>query len=174
MRFSTFTRGAGVAGALTLSYASAAQAAPGATGEQTPLHLSTKAVSHAATAGSGGSGILRTVVALIVVIGLIYVIARILKAVKRRDVVRATGNGLEQVATLPLGTNRSLTLVRAGNELVLLGVGDHGVTAIKTYTEAEASTAGIQLPSDLPDVFDPAEKPMDRVMDRIRNLTVRS
>jgi len=57
---------------------------------------------HAAASSSSSSGILRTIVALIVVIGIIYVVARILRAVKGRDAVRASGNGLEQIATLPL------------------------------------------------------------------------
>ena len=39
-----------------------------------------------------------------------------------------TGCGLESMATLPLGPNRSLHLVRAGGEVVLVGVGEHGVT----------------------------------------------
>ena len=53
MRFSTLTRGAGLIGALTLSYAQMAQAATGATGEQTPLRLSTSATHVASSGGSG-------------------------------------------------------------------------------------------------------------------------
>jgi flagellar protein FliO/FliZ len=173
MRSFTLTRGVGLAGALTLSYASVAHAAAGAAGEQTPLHLSSGSAVHAA-AGSSGSGVLRTIIALVVVIGIIYAVARILKAVKGRDAVRASGNGLEQIATLPLGTNRSLTLVRAGKDVVLLGVAEQGVTAIKTYSEQEATAVGIQLPDDSDGSFEPAEKPMDRVLERLRNLTVRS
>ena len=50
--------------------------------------------------------------------------------------------GLETVATLPLGPNRSLHLVRAGDELVLVGVAEHGVTPIRTYSEDEARALG--------------------------------
>ena len=84
MRFSTFTRGAGLFGALTLSDAQMAQAATGASGEQTPLHLSTSGAAHAASAGGSGSGILRTIIALVVVIAIIFAISKILKAVKGR------------------------------------------------------------------------------------------
>ena len=78
MRFSTFTRGAGLLGALTLSYAQMAQAATGATGEQTPLRLSTSGTTHVVSSGGSGSGILRTVIALVVVIAIVYAVSRIL------------------------------------------------------------------------------------------------
>jgi hypothetical protein len=66
-------------------------------------------------------------------------------------------------------------LVRSGRDIVLLGVAEHGVTAIKTYTEAEAIAAGIDIPVETqPNAFDTAEKPMDRVLDRLRRMTVRA
>jgi flagellar protein FliO/FliZ len=149
-----------------------AQAATGASGEQTPLDLSTKVGSHATSAGGSGSGILRTIIALIVVIAIIYAISKILKAVKGRDAVRASGNGLEQIATLPIASGKSVSLVRSGTDIILLGVGDHGVTPIKTYTEDEAIAAGIDLPEDA-DEFDSADKPLDRMINGLRRLTVR-
>jgi flagellar protein FliO/FliZ len=173
MRFSTFTRGAGLVGALTLSYAQMAHAATGATGEQTPLHLSTTGAAHAASASGTGSGIVRTIIALIVVIGIIFAVSKILKAVKGRDAVRASGNGLEQIATLPIGPGKSVSLLRSGTDIILLGVADNGVTAIKTYTEDEAVAAGIDLPEDLDD-FDGAEKPLDRIVSGLRRMTVRN
>ena len=133
-----------------LSCASVAEAATSA-GENTPLHLSSGSgagsVVHAAAGGGGGSSILRTIIALVVVVGIIYAIARILKAVKGRDVVRASGNGLEQIATLPLAPGRSVSLVRSGRDIVLLGVGESGVSTIKTYTEQEAIAAGLEIPT---------------------------
>jgi flagellar protein FliO/FliZ len=173
MRFSTLTRGAGLLGALTLSYAQMAHAATGATGEQTPLHLSTSGATHVASSGGSGSGILRTVIALVVVIAIIYAVSKILKAVKGRDAVRASGNGLEQIATLPIAHGKSVSLLRSGTDIILLGVADNGVTAIKTYTEDEAVAAGIDLPEDLDD-FDAAEKPLDRIVSGLRRMTVRN
>jgi flagellar protein FliO/FliZ len=172
MRFSTLTRGAGLIGALTLSYAQMAHAATGVTGEQTPLHLSSTGAAHAASAGGSGSGIVRTIIALIVVIGIIFAVSKILKAVKGRDAVRASGNGLEQIATLPIAAGKSVSLLRSGTDIILLGVSDHGVTAIKTYTEDEAIAAGIDLPED-EDAFGLTEKPMDRVINGLRRMTVR-
>src|SRR5471030_2695101 len=134
MRSIKLTRGVALGGALTLFCAHAAQAATGS-GESTPVHLGASATAHAASSSSSGSGILRTLVALVVVIVIIYVVARILRAVKGRDTVSASGSGLEQLATLPLAPGKSVALVRSGRDIVLVGVSEHGITPIKTYTE---------------------------------------
>jgi flagellar protein FliO/FliZ len=173
MRFSTLTRGAGLVGALTLSYAHMAQASTGASGEQTPLHLSGSSATHVVSSGGSGSGVVRTIIALIVVIALIYAVSKILKAVKGRDAVRASGNGLEQIATLPIANGKSVSLVRSGTDIILLGVGEHGVTPIKTYTEDEALAAGIDLPDELENAYDSADKPLDRVINGLRRMTIR-
>jgi len=173
MRSLTLTRGVALGGALTLLCAQAANAAGTPTGENTPVHLASSATAHAAAGGGGGSGILRTIIALVVVIVLIYAVARILRALKGRDEVRASGTGLSQIATLPLGPNRSVALVRAGRDIVLVGVAEQGITALKTYTEAEAIANGIEIPPDS-DELDPTERPLDRVLEGLRRMTVRS
>lgn len=167
---STLTRGVALSGALTLSGASAASAASG--GENTPLNLSGASTVHAASGGSS-SGVLRTIIALVVVIGIIYAVARILRAVKGRSGVRASGSGLSQIASLPLGANRSVTAIRAGREVVLLGVAENGVTALRTYSEAEAIAAGIDVPADVASDPTPVERPLDRFLDGLRRMTVR-
>lgn len=172
MRSIFLTRGAALGGALTLLCADTAHAAAGGSGESTPLRLPATGATHAVSS-SGGSSLLRTIVALVVVIGIIYAVARVLRAVKGRDAVRASGNGLEQIATLPLAPGRSVTLLRSGRDIVLVGVGEHGVTPIKTYTEAEAIAAGIDLPEEPPADFDQAERPFGRVLGALRRLTVR-
>jgi flagellar protein FliO/FliZ len=169
MRFdSSIFRGAALVGALTLTPASAALAATGH-GENTPLDLSTKAVHHAS---SGSSSIVRTIVALAIVCGVIYAVARVLKAVKGRE-QRASGDGLAQLATLPLGANKSLTLVRSGADIVLVGVSESGVTPIKTYTEAEAIESGIWTPPAAEGDRDQAE-PTFGWLENLRKLTVRT
>ena len=165
-----FTRGAAAGGALALCCAQVASAATAGAGEQTPLHLGSSTTVHAAS--GGGSSIIRTLIALVVVVGIIYAIARILRAVKGRDAVRASGSGLEQIATLPLAPGKSVALVRAGSDIVLVGIGDQGVTALKTYTEAEARANGIDIPAQEP-AADPAERPLDKALDRLRRMTVR-
>jgi flagellar protein FliO/FliZ len=44
---------------------------------------------------------------------------------------------------MPLGPGRSVHLIRAGRELVLVGSAEQGVVPIRTYTEAEAEAAGL-------------------------------
>jgi flagellar protein FliO/FliZ len=109
-------------------------------GEKTPLNLKTSP----STAGhaSGGS-LVRTIVGLAVVIAVIYGLYWILKQVKSSREEKASGQGLAALATLPLGPSRSLQLVRAGREIVLLGVSEHGVTPVRTYNEDEAEAAGL-------------------------------
>jgi flagellar protein FliO/FliZ len=70
----------------------------------------------------------------------------VLRQVKRSREATASGNGLATLATLPLGANRSLHLVRAGGEVVLVGTGEAGVTPIRTYKEAEARALGLIEP----------------------------
>src|SRR3954453_3484176 len=116
-----------------------------ADGEQTPLGISgsDKASGGAQTVGASGGSLVRTIVGLAVVIGVIYGLTWVLKQVKASKQDTTAGSGLASVATLPLGTNRSLPLVRAGDEVVLVGAGEHGVTHIRTYTEAEARRLGL-------------------------------
>ena len=83
------------------------------------------------------------IVGLAVVIGVIYGLAWVLRQVKASKEGTATGGGLAQVSSLPLGPNRSVHLVRAGNDLVLLGAAEKGITPIRTYTEDEARAAGL-------------------------------
>ena len=112
-------------------------------GERTPLNLGKVKTDQAAQVGGGGSTLVRTFVGLAVVIGVIYGLHWILKQVKSSKEERASGSGLKTVATLPLGPGRSLQLVRAGGELVLVGVSEGGVTPIRSYQEDEARAAGL-------------------------------
>ena len=50
---------------------------------------------------------------------------------------------------MPLGPNRSVHLIRAGRELVLVGVAEQGVVPIRTYSEDEADALGL-LPPEPP------------------------
>ena len=110
--------------------------------ENTPLHLATSTATHASTASATGGSITRTLVGLVIVVALIYAIAWVLRRLKRRE-GHAVGSSLESVASLPLGPGRSLALVRAGSELVLVGVAEHQITPIRRYSEAEALAAGL-------------------------------
>jgi len=197
MKSLTFTRGVALAGALTLTHAtialgasthtatthaaakaaakpaqSAAQLAQ-ASGENTPLNLGHTVAGHAATTSSGGASIVRTIVGLFIVIAVIYGIAWIMKQAKKSK-VRPTGHGLSQVANLPLGSGRSVAVVRAGREILVVGVAENGVTPIRSYSEAEAIALGIEVPSEESRNTDPVvERPFGRVLDNLRRMTAR-
>lgn len=117
-------------------------------GEDTPLNLpaSSNATKATTVHGPGGGSIVRTIVGLAVVIGVIYGLTWVLRQVKKAKATSATGSGLETLATLPLGANKTLHLVRAGDEIVLLGAGESGVTPIRTYNEDEARQLGLLEP----------------------------
>src|SRR3954454_6976778 len=132
-------------GAAVLGCLLTAPVAFAADGEGTPLSLSSDSSSKASSSsgGPGGGSLVRTIVGLAVVIGVIYGLTWVLKQVKASKQDATSGSGLASVATLPLGTNRSLHLVRAGDEIVLVGAGEHGVTHIRTYTEAAPRRLGL-------------------------------
>ena len=85
---------------------------------------------------------MRTIVGLAIVIAVIWGLAWILRQVKAgRDGGSDGGQssaGLASVAALTLGSGRSVHLVRAGSDYVLLGSTEHGVAPIHRYTEEEA------------------------------------
>jgi flagellar protein FliO/FliZ len=112
-----------------------------ATGENTPLRLDpAPAAEHS---GGGGGGIVRTIVGLAVVIGVIVGLHWVLKQIKSSRESHSTGGGLAPLSTLALGPGRALHLVRAGGEIVLVGVAEHGVTPVRVYTEEEARALGL-------------------------------
>jgi flagellar protein FliO/FliZ len=163
--------GAALLGCLLL-----APAAFAAGGESTPLDLGGSAPAAKQAAATGGGSIVRTIVGLAVVLAVIYGLHWVLKQVKASKDERASGDGLASLATLPLGGNRSLALVRAGREVVLVGVGDGSVTPIRSYTEDEARALGLVV--DAPDAeaaAEPAGAPASRfslVVGELRRRTV--
>src|SRR5579875_2249573 len=170
---STILRGAVLTGAVALAFPTAALAA--GSGESTPLSLSGSAAKHSSSSNGSGS-ILQTIIALAIVIGLIYVIARVLKKIKGGGSGRASGDGLQHVATLPLAQGRSVALVRSGSVVVLVGISESGVTPIKVYTEAEALMNGIALAPDEgagPTPAEPARPSGQSFIDVLRRMTVR-
>jgi flagellar protein FliO/FliZ len=113
-------------------------------GEDKPLSLPEDAPRQLGDAtSSGGGSLVRTFVGLAIVVGVIYGLYWVMRQMKSSREERSSGTGLSSQAVVPLGPNRSLHLVRAGRELVLLGVAEHGVTPIRRYTETEAEELGL-------------------------------
>jgi flagellar protein FliO/FliZ len=152
MKLGKLTAAATAATAAVLGHVATAYAVSGH-GENTPLNLDPpRRVAAGATAG-GGSSLVRTVVGLGVVIAVIYGLHWVLKQVKSSREERSSGSGLVSLATVALGPGRALHMVRAGREVVIVGVGEKGVTPIRVYAEAEARAAGL-----LDDARPPAEQ----------------
>jgi flagellar protein FliO/FliZ len=160
---------------------------PKSNGESLPLKLTSP--STAPHTSSSGAGIVRTIVGLAIVIAVIWGLSWILRQVKSGRETKAGGTGLSSVATLPLGTGRSLHQVRAGADYLLLGSAEHGVVPIYRYTEAQAREAGLLNPDDPADAAFGEDAPASRMtrtvtlkpsapgiagfMDRMRQMTVR-
>jgi flagellar protein FliO/FliZ len=106
----------------------------------------------APSVGSAGADVIRTIVGLAVVLGVIYGVYWLLKSSARAK----AGRGDERIgviATTPLAPNRSLHLVRAGDELILVGATDQSITPLRVYTADEAilvEGGGIDAPLQLP------------------------
>jgi flagellar protein FliO/FliZ len=150
-------------------------------GESQALNLNSPSTGTAA--GSGGASLVRTIVGLAIVLAVIWGLAWVLRRVKSGREGKAAGSGLASMASLPLGSGRSLQLIRAGNEYVLVGVAEHGVVPIHRYTEQQAREAGLlSLAAGNPMLADdtpigvpsgiPGQQP-ETPLDRVRRWTVR-
>jgi flagellar protein FliO/FliZ len=152
--------------------------------ESEPLDLGGATSSaHAA----GGGNIAKTIVGLAIVLAVIFGLRWVMKQYKSGREKKAAGTGLAQVATLPLGSNRSLHVVRAGREVLVVGSGEHGVTPVRSYSEEEARALGLleteedpplKMASDGPTKSRAAGPPSAgdlgrRALDQLRSWTVR-
>src|SRR4051794_8492695 len=126
------------------------------------------AVSH--SANTGGS-MVRTIVGLAVVLGVIYGIHWVLKQVKHSKEGAEAGESLETIASLSLGTGRSLHLVRVGVEIVLLGAAEHQITPIRRYSEVEAHNLGLLDPAPMTLASLEAEAQPKGLMNLLKTVT---
>jgi flagellar protein FliO/FliZ len=160
--------------------------------ESQPLDLG--GATSTAHAASGGS-IARTIVGLAIVLAVIFGLRWVMKQYKSGREKKAAGTGLASMATLPLGKDRSLHVVRAGREVLVVGSGEHGVTPVRSYSEEEARALGlleIDFEEDEPEPTDelkplkmksdgpskggaagPAGALAGRALDTLRSWTVR-
>lgn len=153
-------------------------AAVAAHGEKQLLELGSSSSTSQAATSSGGS-IARTIVGLGIVILVIFGLRWVLKQFKSGREKKAAGGGLASMATLPLGQNRSLHVVRAGREILVVGSGEHGVTPVRSYSEEEARALGL-LDEEVEEVAPltleskgPTSGGTARVLDTVRSWTVR-
>jgi flagellar protein FliO/FliZ len=131
---------------VALACASGALAADDFERDQTPLPdaVTTTTGDGAGSTASGGGGIVRMIVGLAIVLVVIYGVYWLLKAYRKTK--SATGDGrLEIVATTVLAPNRSVHLIRVGEELVLVGSAEHGVTRLRVYDPDEAAILAARI-----------------------------
>jgi flagellar protein FliO/FliZ len=138
-----------------------------------------------------GGAMIRALIGFVVVIGVILVIAKMLKANQRRQQglgprKRGQATGIVEVlSSTPLGPNRHLHMVRVGNEVILVGAGEGGITPIRTYDETQAISLGALeteeqvIEGTFADALSaagapaPRRAPSPRMLDRVRDLTSR-
>jgi len=157
---------------LAAASSSSASSFANAFGANKKLNLTAGSAKAHVAAGSMSGTIVRTIVGLLIVIAVIYGITWIMRRARAgRNPV--TGDGLAQIATLPLGPNRSVSLVRVGAELHMLGVAEQGITSIRIFSEEEAYELG--LPFEPEDAYSAggARAPLQSLFNTLRRLTVR-
>jgi flagellar biosynthetic protein FliO len=139
---------------LLVTAAAAAAKAPAFKRDDTPLPASISGLDTAGTAAQasssgGGNAALRMLFGLAIVLAVIYGLYRLLKrsADKNDKTVRAHG-GMTVVASTPLAQSRNLHLVRVGQELVLVGSSEQGVTPIRVYDAEEVRRLGLDVEQD--------------------------
>jgi flagellar protein FliO/FliZ len=133
----------------------------------------------AADSATGMGTIVRGIVGLAIVLGVIYGLHWLLKNSNRGR--KADRNDLvEVIATTPLAQNRSIHLVRAGDELILVGAAESGVTPLRVYASGEQFAAGIDGPEAQPVLELPAPPPLEEaeptrgVVSTLKSWTVRT
>jgi flagellar protein FliO/FliZ len=123
------------------------------------------AQGEATTSPAGGNGsagsIVRMIVGLAIVIAVIYGVYWLLKALNRSRLNGGDGR-LAIVATTQLAPNRSVHLIRVGEELVLVGAAEQGVTPIRVYGADEARRLEPLLDGTGQPPFAPTAPPAER------------
>jgi len=141
--------------------------------DTTPLPESVTGGSGEVSTSSGAGAISRMVVGLGIVLVVIFGVYWLLKRVYGGRSGARIGEGLDVVATVPLGPNRTLQLVRIGDELVLVGVAGETVTAVRTWDAAEARRLETVLQAGPPPPPGPPIAPRPNFIDEMRKRTLR-
>jgi flagellar protein FliO/FliZ len=126
-----------------------------------------------ASAGSGASAIARMVVGLAIVLAVVYGIYWLLKKRYRGGGGGKVADGrLELVATTNLAGNRAVHLLRAGDELFLIGSSEQSVTGLRAWGPDEA--ARVEALLSTPPESEPQPVRPVGLLDALRKLTVRT
>jgi len=136
---------------VTLVFVGPAAAADTTPVDTTPLPESvTGGSSTAAHTSTGAGAISRLVVGLGIVLLVIFGVYWLLKRVYGGRSGARIGGALDVVASVGVGPNRTLQLVRVGDELVLVGVAGESITPIRTWDAEESRRLESSLSDDTP------------------------
>jgi flagellar protein FliO/FliZ len=107
----------------------------------------------AVTVGTDGPStfmtFLKLIFSLAIILGLIYLLYRV---VAKRTRTYKNDGAIKNVGGVSVGTNRSVQLIRIGEEILVVGVGDT-VNLIKEITDPEMVESLLNQDSDEPDVI---------------------
>jgi flagellar protein FliO/FliZ len=95
-------------------------------------------------ATGAGTGGLRVLLGLLVVVAVIFGVWWLLKRTNRSRVPGASRNGVVTVlSTTSVGPNRNLHLVRVGEDVILLGSTEQGISALHSMDHESARDHGL-------------------------------
>ncbi len=135
-------------------------------------------------ATGAGTGGLRVLLGLVVVVGVIFAVWWLLRRTNRSRTPGATKDGVVAVlSTTSVGPNRNLHLVRVGEDVLLLGSTEHGISALHALDHESAREhgllAGVEPPEivavrPLAEVAAAAGMPRGGMLNELRKRTARS
>ena len=151
--------------------------------DTTPLSSAVRnGASDAATKhSSSGGAFVRLIVGLFIVLAVIYGIYWLLKTYSKSKKGGGVGGaaGIDVVATTAIGPNRSLHLVRVGDEFVLVGAAEQTISQLRTWNADESRKLEQQLDNEggslraLTDRSTSGAPPLLKLMDELRKRTLR-
>ena len=171
-----------MAPALLLAWPAAAFAADGA--KPPAFHPDTTPLDPSVAGGSGGSGspvavgsatgdIVRTIVGLAVVLAVVDGVDYLLKSAAKARTAQGDSR-IEVVATTTVAPNRSLHLVRSGDELILIGAAENAITPLRVYSAEEAGRMELQARTAAqPGAPAPPAAGRRGLLETLRQMTVR-
>lgn len=145
--------------------------------DSTPLPASLSGAGNAhpaAPVSSGmGSAVVHMVLGLAIVLALIFGLYWLLKRTGRKNDSTVADDGfIGVVSSTPLGPQRSMHLVRVGDELVLLAASEQNVTPVRVYSPEEARRLGVDRVDDPPIEWgSSSQKPS--FVEQLRRMTAR-
>ena len=127
--------------------------------------------------GSSGGTLVRMVVGLAIVLAVIYGVYWLLRT-QRRSKGMQSDERIGVLATTTLAPNRTIHLIRVGDELLLVGAAENSISPLRSYTAEEAASLeqqfGIGVDGDfMPLDASPASPVVERFAEGLRRRTMR-